>query len=459
MAQRSQSGHQSALPEFLPAATNNNRGKTQDSSSTTFRPRVSTQGSQPTVQNHQVSTEDSQPTVHSRRVSIQEPLPVIHSRRVSIREPLPVIHSRRVSTQGSQTTVQNHQVSTEDSQPTVHSRRVSIQEPLPVIHSRRLSTQDASSISHQFSAEDVPPITSSHRASVQDTPSVIYSSHFKTRDVPSVFQTHCFSIQSPLSVTRTPWTNVKSVTCSSRVSIPPTTQSPHSSLQVSRSVRARVDVPPSITHSPEASIKSNESIIWTSQESFRDTLDGPQHNPNTPESNLYSSPSGSSTEGRSGRFQDRCRLSHSQLPMGWRLLHEARKISHQLSLVLSLAGMVTIGLISLGQHWIHFQVPLMPPEDPAGYPTILINTIFFVQCPDTSCQNEYDQNAWISMILCILFYLMQAHEYLQEGMTYELGCSFYLAWIGVFLFLMTGFFSYLNYMNFWSLLAIQAIWT
>lgn len=42
------------------------------------------------------------------------------------------------------------------------------------------------------------------------------------------------------------------------------------------------------------------------------------------------------------------------------------------------------------------------------------------------------------MILCILFYLMQAHEYLQEGMTYELGCSFYLAWIGVFLFLMTG---------------------
>lgn len=27
------------------------------------------------------------------------------------------------------------------------------------------------------------------------------------------------------------------------------------------------------------------------------------------------------------------------------------------------------------------------------------------------------------------------------------------------LFLPSGFFSYLNYMNFWSLLAIQAIWT
>lgn len=43
-----------------------------------------------------------------------------------------------------------------------------------------------------------------------------------------------------------------------------------------------------------------------------------------------------------------------------------------------------------------------------------------------------------SMILGVLFYLRQAHEYLQEGMTYRLGCSFYLAWTGVFLFLMTG---------------------
>ena len=42
------------------------------------------------------------------------------------------------------------------------------------------------------------------------------------------------------------------------------------------------------------------------------------------------------------------------------------------------------------------------------------------------------------MTLGVLFYLMQAHEYLQEGMTYKLGLSFYLAWIGVFLFFMTG---------------------
>lgn len=42
------------------------------------------------------------------------------------------------------------------------------------------------------------------------------------------------------------------------------------------------------------------------------------------------------------------------------------------------------------------------------------------------------------MILGVLFYLMQAQEFLQEDMTYRLGHSFYLAWIGSFLFLMTG---------------------
>ncbi|KAM5207526.1 uncharacterized protein RBU33_008662 [Hipposideros larvatus] len=203
-----------------------------------------------------------------------------------------------------------------------------------------------------------------------------------------------------------------------------------------------------------------------------------------------------------------CRRRHSQLPIGWRLLYGAKKISRQLSLLLSLAGMVIIGLISLGQPWIHFQVPLTSPGDPAGPLTISINTIFFVRCADTSCLHEYDQNAYLldfswafllfasinsfflcmiliniifftssnlpmldfsnfiisiltgtSIMLGVLFYLMQAHEYLQEGMTYRLGQSFYLAWTGIFFFLMTGFFSYLNYMNFWSTLALQAIWT
>ncbi|EPQ16028.1 hypothetical protein D623_10017705 [Myotis brandtii] len=64
-----------------------------------------------------------------------------------------------------------------------------------------------------------------------------------------------------------------------------------------------------------------------------------------------------------------------------------------------------------------------------------------------------------SMVLGVLFYLLQAHEFLQEGMTYSLGRSFYLAWIGIFCFLAIGFISYMNYVNFWFILAPQAIWT
>ncbi|KAI4534863.1 hypothetical protein MG293_015723 [Ovis ammon polii] len=255
--------------------------------------------------------------------------------------------------------------------------------------------------------------------------------------------------------------------------------------------------------------------------------------------------------------------------MGWWLLHEAKRISRQLNLLLSLASIVIIGLISLGQPWIHFQVPLAPLGDP-GFRTIPIDTVFVVRCSDMACLHEYDQNAYLldfawafllvasvtnfilciiliniifstssnvplldfsnviitaltgtalrpspeepnvttarlksqalplpmsctvilsgtcfpaceqrfmkveresenkeqdpgshaalgrgpatrdawppntcthagtSLILGILFYLMQAREYLQEGMTYKLGCSFYLAWTGVFFFVMIG---------------------
>lgn len=83
----------------------------------------------------------------------------------------------------------------------------------------------------------------------------------------------------------------------------------------------------------------------------------------------------------------------SQLPLSRRLLHEARKISRQLSLLLSLAGMVILGLISLGQPWMHFQVPLTAPGDPAGPLTIPINTILSVRCTDVSCLQEHDYKA------------------------------------------------------------------
>lgn len=57
--------------------------------------------------------------------------------------------------------------------------------------------------------------------------------------------------------------------------------------------------------------------------------------------------------------------------------------------------------------------------------------------PDAQLPNTCTR-AGTSIILGVLFYLLQAREYLQEGMTYKLGLSFYLAWIGVFVFLMTG---------------------
>lgn len=84
---------------------------------------------------------------------------------------------------------------------------------------------------------------------------------------------------------------------------------------------------------------------------------------------------------------------HSQLPIGWWLVNKTKKITRKLSLVLTLACMVIIALICTGQPWIHFQVPLAPPGNPAGNPTIPINTVFFVQCLDATCMQEHDQNA------------------------------------------------------------------
>ncbi|KAF6288402.1 hypothetical protein mRhiFer1_009135 [Rhinolophus ferrumequinum] len=150
--------------------------------------------------------------------------------------------------------------------------------------------------------------------------------------------------------------------------------------------------------------------------------------------------------------------------MGWRLLYEAKKVSRQLSLLLSIAGMVIIGLISLGQPWIHFHVPLTPPGDPAGPRNIPIDTIFFVQCRDISCLYEYDRNAylldfaWAFLLFasitsfCLFMMLLNIIFFSSSNLPM-------LDFSNVILSTLTGFFSYLNYMNFWSILAVQAVWT
>ncbi|XP_070306517.1 serine-rich adhesin for platelets-like isoform X6 [Odocoileus virginianus] len=457
MAQRSHSGEQSAQPGSLPAAPSSSQGETQNLSSSTFRSRVSNQDSQscpqtrrvsiqeplPIVHSRRVSIQDSQPSTPTRRVSIQEPLPILYSRRVSIQEPLPIVHSRRVSIQDSQSSTPTRRVSIQEPLPIVHSRRVSIQdsqsstptrrvsiqdsqsstptrrvsiqEPLPIVHSRRVSIQDSQSStpsrrvsiqdplsinSQRLSIEDTTPVIGSHQASIQDPLSVTYSRQFHTRDAPPVFQSRFFSNQNPLLTTRTPLTNIKSVTYHSQLSV----QSPQLSLQSSTSpVRARVDVPLSITHSPEASIKSVESIVWTSQETIRDSSTSSQISQSILENNTQNLPSAS--------FENSAGSPGSTSRCPW----------HSLGTLASGPSPSTPSCSSAARMW------------PA--------------CTRTS------------MILGILFYLMQAREYLQEGMTYKLGCSFYLAWTGVFFFVMIGLFSYLNYINFWSLLANQAIWT
>ncbi|XP_062944816.1 uncharacterized protein LOC134371845 [Cynocephalus volans] len=471
------------------SATGSRRVSIQEPPRATSSRRVNIQEPPPSTYSRWLSVQEPPTSTYSRRVSIQDPLSIIHSRRVSVQEPLPANYSRRVSTEESLPATSSHQISPQERPSATNSCQFIIQGPLPIIHSRRVSIQEP------------PPAINSHEDSIQDTSSIISTHHFSIH-APPVFQSHLFSNLSSHPL--------KSATDRSQDNIqnyPPTTQTPHYSGQSPLlQTRDNVDVPPSITHSPEASVESLESLFRSSQESFKECVDSSQPN-QSPLDNIHNFSPGSSIWVNSGRFQNK--NSHqSLLPICWRLLHEAKKISHRLSLALNIASMIILGLISLGQPWIHFQVPLRPPGDPAGSLTIPISTIFFVECPDISCLHEYDQNAYLldlswtfllfssiasiclfmalisiifftssnlpmldfflfitsilagtSIILGIMFYLLQAQEFLQEGMTYTLGSSFYLAWTGVFFFLMTGFLSYLNYVNFWSILANHAVWT
>ncbi|CAH7454640.1 uncharacterized protein LOC127213844 [Phodopus roborovskii] len=431
-----------------------------------------------------------------------------NNRQNKTREPLKVTSSHPDDTQG-------HQVNTQAPKPIIHTqelnkrdpsastpmaRRVSIQEPpTSFFFSRRFSTPVSSS-------STIPP----RRFSTQETHS--QSLQLNTKDIQSDAYKRWLRSREGSSLYRNGQLNFLNshTLCSihSEVySLQTDTDSDLSLAQSHKSTRKQtrpsVDVPPSITFSPEASVRSFESFVWDS----KDSVTGFSHYSMSSQSTLGSflKLSNSSPTMGSSRIQSK---RWSLLPMGWRLLLEAKKISRYLSLVLTVTGMLMLNLIALWQPWIHFQVPLVPPGDPTGPKTIPIDTIFFMRCPDISCMNEYDKNAYlldlawacllisgvmsfcvcmglistiffpstnmplmdfslficslmtgISIILGVLFYLMQARKFLQEGMTYMLGRSFYLAWIDVFFFFMTGLFSYLNYMNFWSILAVQALWS
>ncbi|XP_044524120.1 outer dense fiber protein 4-like [Gracilinanus agilis] len=221
----------------------------------------------------------------------------------------------------------------------------------------------------------------------------------------------------------------------------------------------------------------------------------------------------SSLGGEFGRWKDIQRRRTSVFPLSHRLLHQARYLSRELCLVLSLAGLCVIALLSLRDSWIRFQVPVNMSDN---FTFIDIFTSIFVPCPETECMLEPDESPYylnfsvtfiliatlISFLLCLalaytilffrgsvplmdltttiisfstgmvpsslsfrfllflcaLFYLLQARNFLQEGMSYTLEKNYYLLWLGIFFYMLTGFFCFLNYVNFWSIMAPGGTW-
>ncbi|XP_040592048.1 uncharacterized protein LOC121136206 isoform X2 [Mesocricetus auratus] len=411
---------------------------------------------------------------HSRQNKTQDSLTVTSNlpddtqgHQVNMQAPMPIIHTQEPNIQDPSTS-------------TPMPRRVSIQEPPASFLPRRSSTPAA------FSPSTIPP----RRFSIQETHS--QGSQLDTQDILSVAYNRWLRSREDASLNSNTLCSIQSETDTDR----------HLSLIQSHKLK-NVDVLPSITGSPEARVRSFESFVWDSKES----LTGVSHHSVSSHSTLGSffKQSNNYRTAGSSRIQSK---RWSLLPVGWKLLLEAKKISRYFSLVLTVASMLILNLTALWRPWIHFQVPLVPPGDPTGPRTIPIDTIFFKRCPDISCMNEYDKNAYlldlawacllisgvmsfcvcmglistiffpstnmplmdfslfvcslmtgVSIILAVLFYLMQARKFLQEGMTYTLGSSFYMAWTNVFFFFMIGLFSYLNYMNFWSILAVQALWS
>ncbi|XP_069856570.1 uncharacterized protein [Dipodomys merriami] len=320
-------------------------------------------------QSQQVSAQEPLQSILSRRVSSQEHSSAHSHRRVSIQEPLPSILSRPVSLQ--------------DSPSALGRRRVSIQEPSPP------------SSYYKFSFQDSPPAPSRRRVSIQE-PSPASSYHrFSLQDSPLAPSRRRVSIQEPPDHQSTyPLNNVQFKSSSGPASTQaPPSQVPPKNKKVNlagKQTWPQDNIPSTISQS--GTIQSMESLAWDSDATSKEDHSY-QRDPVAPNSTtqyLARRSTGIAYSGYRGKYS-----RQSLLPIGWRLLHEARKISRQLSLVLTLAGMLIIGIISLGQPWVHFQVPLMPPGGPSRPPTIAIDTILFVRCPDISCMHEYDQNAYL----------------------------------------------------------------
>ncbi|XP_023604433.1 uncharacterized protein LOC111824464 isoform X2 [Myotis lucifugus] len=233
-----------------------------------------------------------------RRVSIQEPPPILHTRRVSIQEPSSILRTRRASIQ--------------EPSSILRTRRASVQEPSPIDNSLWGSIREAPSLGNisQKSIQETPSTVNISQTSIQQTPSVSSVHQAGPQDTPPVpplntltvlpsvqtsSQIRRFSIPRPSLIPHVPHTSQTSLgdnltsTQSQSLKVP----------GIKFPNRASVDVPPSITDSPEASVESMESILWVSQEAFKESLYNLQVSKNSPDSDI---PLHSSMDTSSGRF-------------------------------------------------------------------------------------------------------------------------------------------------------------
>lgn len=183
-----------------------------------------------------------------QQVNTQAPVPIIHARGHNIQEP---------STSAPMT------------------RRVSIQEPpASVFLPRRLSVQ-SSSLRRVSTLETR---SQGFQSDTQDIQSVAYNRWLSSKEGSSLYHNRRLDILSSHTLC-----SVQSETPSLQTDSQLSLTQPHNLNR--KQSRPSVDVPPSITHSPEASIRSFESFIWDS----KDNLGGLKHHSLSSQSTIGSS--------------------------------------------------------------------------------------------------------------------------------------------------------------------------
>lgn len=178
--------------------------------------------------------------------------------QTNVQAPMPIIHTRKLSGLEPYTSTLN--------------RRVSIQEPPAAFFlPRRISTQISSPstiLPRRLSTQENPP--QGFQPVTKDIQSVAYNRWLSSRETSSLYPNRRLGILS--SQAETP--NLQS-----------NTESPSSMTQAygpnRKQIRPSVDVPPSITQSPEASIRSLDAFLWDSKDNLKEITEDSVSNHST----------------------------------------------------------------------------------------------------------------------------------------------------------------------------------